>query len=871
MTAYGYSTYESGFTYRGTIYPSTAYNYYGISLYTPLNVNPFTATPTNYTTIMLQWAQPQGSFLEFRLLSNRYGYPVDENDGNILIDSTTFPGTAYADLDVIPGNYHYYGIYINNEGVWNRAGLASCLAPYNYASGARMFSLLPVYFQELTDTELTQVTLDDTVLQQFLNVIGWSMDYLRTQYDMLRNHLNDPMYIPLGDLVSLAGELGMPFQPEVPASLMRKALANWTHVCQERGTPAGIAENISLLTGYPVDLRTGRNMMLENDQAGPADPAPGLWTPSLAYVPGGGAGNLPANMVTYGNYLYTNLAPGGLGQAPTGTTSSNTYWQAVRNTTDPAATLANPATVGGVSTWEAIYPALDSGGGFTPPAGALVSTIGLPDPLNMSSWTHSAFTVYNKEGASQDIMLRSVSRVLSDMTGVNTAIAPDNLQVVKDGLPIPKVDNHLSAWLPSVRYPTDAIVIYDGTLFQALRASTGAAPPSPYTPLNQNSTFPGTVAPWTPRNGATVALSSAQVYQETSSMLITPNGTAANPGAQSESVAVIPGGTYSGQAWAYVTAGWSDVQVVINWYDAFGQPAGTSTGPATNASAATWTNVTVSAVAPLNAATAVFVVQLTGTPGGSVVSYWDLTMLSCAQTPEWTVLSPDNRLRLMLSGYTAQSLTVGTNQTVEVVPFAEFYDERGSIISSNGQYRLFPRVATAGTPGHAPNLSYDSFTIGIGTFLNGRELDTNDQPWTTQTGGWIISGYNNGCAYPAVTGTRSMATVTGLPGTTGAPVWLGVTFATAPQAGQDSGLVFRYVSTSSYWRAGMAGLYSVTGGASTLVGSYSTACQPGDRLTVNLAGNTITVYRNGAQVLTTSSSYNASATIHGITCEAVGV
>ena len=249
-----------------------------------------------------------------------------------------------------------------------------------------------------------------------------------------------------------------------------------------------------------------------------------------------------------------------------------------------------------------------------------------------------------------------------------------------------------------------------------------------------------------------------------------------------------------------------------------------------------------------------------------MVSYWDLASLSCAQTPEWALLSPDTRLRLMLSGYTAQSLTTGSNETVEVVPFAEWYDAGGNIITSNGQARVIPRVASPGTPGMVPNLSYDSFTTGIGSYLNGRQTDSQDQLWTTQAGAWLISGVQ-GSVFPAVAGSRSMATVTGLSGTSGSPLWLGVTFVSSPQAGQDAGIVFRYVSTSSYWRAGMTGLYSVTAGIATLVAAYSTACQPGDRLTVNLTGNTITVYRNGAQVATTTNSYNASSTLHGIACE----
>ena len=834
--------------------------------------------PRDYATILLQWAQPQGSVIDFRLLSNRYGFPVDQNDGNILIDSSSFPGTAYADQDVIPGAYHYYGIYLLTEGVWNRAGFASCLMPFYYAEGSRMYNLLPTYFREVSDTELTQDATNNQYLEQFLNVTGWGMDYLRTQYDMLARHLNDPMAIPLGDLLNLAGELGMPFQPEIPASLMRKAVANWTHVCQERGTPGGIAEHVTLLTGYPVDLRSGKNMMLENDQSGPVDPAPAAWRASLGYVPG--------EMVTYGSYVYVCLVgapPGtgklgagggpdaGLGIPPSGTTAPNTYWAVVQNTTDAQATLANTHTVGGISTWEAIYPALDNNGAFTPPVGALVTSVGLPDPLNTSSWTHNAFSVFNKEATTQDIMLRSVSRLASDMTGSNTTMAPDKLQPVLDGIPVQQLSIAAHGWSASTRYPTDSIVIYNQLLYKALRASTNALPPVPGSPVNQNWTFTSGASPWTGASGATIAQSSAQAFTGTYSLAVTPNGTTSGPAALSESIAVIPGATYYAEGWTYITAGYNGAQIGVVWYDPFGQVISSASGGTVNIPAATWTQVTATAVAPAGAATGRMIIQLSGTPSGSVVSYWDDVVLSCWQTPEWCLVSPDNRLWFILSGYTAQSLTSLLNRTVEVIPYVEWYDSGGNLIVSNGQARVFPRVTTPGTASNPPNLTHDSFCLRPWRYLHGRQTDSRDQQWTGQAGLWLVSPYAGGCVYPNQQSTRCVATVTGLPGTSGSPCYIAATFASSPQAGYDAGIIFRYVSTSSYWRAGMTGLYSVTGGSATLVGSYSTACQPGDRLTVYLSGNNITVYRNGAQVLTTSNAYNASATLHGLAYELVTV
>ena len=808
---------------------------------------------------MLRWKQPQGgTMFGFRLVANRFGFPVDQNDGMVLIDSPTFPGTAYADQNVVPGTYHYYGIYIKvaqMPDVWQRCAFSVCLAPVDNGMGDRMFDLLPQYFREQQDVELTQDAAGNQYLQQYLGVIGWGADYLKTQYDILYRHLNDPMVIPLGDLVNLAGQLGMPFQPEVPAYIMRKALANWTHVCQLRGTPGGLSENITLLTGYPVDLQSGRNKMLENDQSGPVAPTPKAWSGNISYALN--------ELVTFGNFIYKCIqATTNLGNAPTGSSSANTWWTAQQNVTDPASTLANPSTVGGVNTWQALYPSLDAGGAQTIPAGSLAEVIGLVDPLNGSSFTHNAFALFNKGGSTQDMMLRSLSQITSDRTGSNTNMTPDPLQVVKDGVPIPRIDTSTNGWVPTKRYATNEIVLWNGMLFQALRASTNCLPPSPGTPLNANPYFETNITPWTGFSSATIVQSSTQAFQGTSSLKITPDGTHAQPGALSELVNVIPNAVYSVSPWVFIPAGWSNTQVYLSWIDSFGQLISSAGSASVNVVANTWTQIPLTATAPAGAASTQITLQLTGTPANTVVSYWDAAVLACWQTPEWASLSRDERLRMMLSGYAD-----GPTGTVQVVPFVEWYDESGKLITSNGLARVTARTAVAGTPGGAPNLTYDSFNLGQTTFLNGRKTDTNDQNWTTKTGGWTVSGFNNGSTYPAVAGTRSMATVTSL--ATG--IWLGVTFGSTVPAGTDSGIVFRAVDTTSYWRAGMTGLYKVTGTVAALVGNYSTACLPGDRLVVSLSGNNITVFRNGVQVLTTTDAYNNTATLHGIVVEAVTI
>ena len=64
---------------------------------------------------------------------------------------------------------------------------------------------------------------------------------------------------------------------------MRKAASNWAHVAQERGTSLGIVNQISLLTGFGVDLQIGQNIMLEQDQSCFTDPVFPAWDAFTSY------------------------------------------------------------------------------------------------------------------------------------------------------------------------------------------------------------------------------------------------------------------------------------------------------------------------------------------------------------------------------------------------------------------------------------------------------------------------------------------------------------------------------------------------------------------------------------------------------------
>jgi Spherulation-specific family 4 len=451
-------------------------------------VEPFIAQSLNYESIGVSWVKPQAAAQaqRWRLLSNRYGYPVDQNDGNILIDSPDWPGTFYLDTSVIPGAYQYYGLYAQTNVVadtWVRNGVTACLAVADSDTASWLFNHLPAFFTQILNGSLTQEGTVNVTLQQFLAVLGWGLDYVQGQYDMLLNHLNDPMAIPIGDLMNLAGELGLPFDPMISVYLMRKAAANWAHVAQERGTPLGIVNQISLLTGFGVDLQVGQNIMLEQDQSNFIDPVFPEWNPFTSYKSG--------EIVSYAGAIYSCGTSGTVGVQP----NSGAPWTQVEYAGGLVSTLVN-ANTGGINTWEAAYPSLTNGLQTNNDNSSLDEISGIPDPANPAALDTNGLVLVNESGGTEDMFARSVSRTTDDMDTVTSSpFPPDNEQAVNDGIPVP-FTLPTQVWSPVTRYGTGAVVTYLGQPFLALRASTGATPPfsstatNEWAPLSANARLP---------------------------------------------------------------------------------------------------------------------------------------------------------------------------------------------------------------------------------------------------------------------------------------------------------------------------------------------------------------------------------------------
>ena len=209
----------------------------------------------------------------------------------------------------------------------------------------------------------------------------------------------------------------------------------------------------------------------------------------------------------------------------------------------------------------------------------------------------------------------------------------------------------------------------------------------------------------------------------------------------------------------------------------------------------------------------------------------------------------------MASYYVHTADFVGTNAAVPAIPFVEWYDEFGMLIT---RFITYTGGADSG---------WDSFSSPFGS-ISGRTMPFGEggdtYTWTAQTGAFNTFNGLDGCVAPVDQTVRSLATID--TGSTTGDFYL--TFKSAVSSGSlAQGLVVRYSGLTNYVKATRTQLIKVVAGTPTVLFTYSTAAVNNDRIRVNITGNVYTVYVNGASVGTITDAFNSSATQAGIVVE----
>jgi len=210
-----------------------------------------------------------------------------------------------------------------------------------------------------------------------------------------------------------------------------------------------------------------------------------------------------------------------------------------------------------------------------------------------------------------------------DSTFNITAAISGILQAVA-GLTTNDPDEALPGFLGSLQLGTGAAAKMTTALTSPLGGGT----------INPNSTFAIGTSGWTAQNNATVAASSLFPYGASAqSMLITPDGITASPGASTPSTLPVTSGvTYTLTAQVYSPAGWTGgdngFQIGVNWYTSSGAYISSSFPPEVAVPAATETAVTGTVTAPATAAFVQLIVQAVNTPPATTLFYTGLASMT---------------------------------------------------------------------------------------------------------------------------------------------------------------------------------------------------------------------------------------------------
>jgi len=319
-----------------SLYGATGNNLPLTAKFVDFKVDPIVAEPMGYDLISLTWQSPSGTWTGLRVLKNFTGYSVNETDGEILLDVTA-PDHSLIDSGVRPGAWHYYTLFVKSAGVWQRVGGSSALMVVGHGYGQRLFDNLPTYHQS-SGTDANGSPIENETLKKFLNVLGWGLDSVKTNFDSLK-FLNDPLRNHVSDLACLANQLGVPYEASAPSGLFRQRVGSAAVLGREKGTLEQIQSLISMTTSLDVELSLSPNRMVNDDAARFAHPVYPLYTIFLNYASG--------ERVRFNGYVYQCKTPTnevqtiGLGAATAGTVTITYAGQ----TTTAIAYTATAATV----------------------------------------------------------------------------------------------------------------------------------------------------------------------------------------------------------------------------------------------------------------------------------------------------------------------------------------------------------------------------------------------------------------------------------------------------------------------------------------------------------------------------------------------
>jgi Phage tail protein (Tail_P2_I) len=237
----------------------------------------FNIQPQNYNGLQLTWLQPAGSWNEQVLIRSSFGTPIScygtagnvaSSDGTILLDQIVIGVPAiltYTDTGLQSGQFYYYSLFVFNTltAQYQLVGACQglCLSPFG--SGNSLLAFLPDWY-EFDDQMLATIAEPEGPLQRFLNLLGYEMDWIRSEMETMFLFTNTKLIS--GALLPILGnELGVLYEPELGMQRSRVIVENAIYLFKTKGTATGIAAAASAYSGYGCEVTIGKNLALQLD------------------------------------------------------------------------------------------------------------------------------------------------------------------------------------------------------------------------------------------------------------------------------------------------------------------------------------------------------------------------------------------------------------------------------------------------------------------------------------------------------------------------------------------------------------------------------------------------------------------------------
>ena len=274
---------------------------YGNAALVQYSAAPFYSLPKTYGTIDLVWNTPTGSWSSFRLVRNRYGFPVDPDDGVILLEKPNESFAAYyQDSNLEQGRTYYYSIFVYDPFTltWVRAGNTYGVSVKDFNTLDRMWNYLPIVYRNtdlVTSTPTTGTTIYDYTssrenedLKSLLSLFAFEYDHQKTLVTNLM-YSADTTFVDGRYLAPMMQQFGLKFEPEIGLQQSRVLLRNAVKIYKTKGSYSGLVTYLKSYTGWDSTVVMGKNLLLDaNDSS--FEQNTGDWsstTATLALQPSG--------------------------------------------------------------------------------------------------------------------------------------------------------------------------------------------------------------------------------------------------------------------------------------------------------------------------------------------------------------------------------------------------------------------------------------------------------------------------------------------------------------------------------------------------------------------------------------------------------